>query len=91
MGFGGIFNSFKFELGDSPSEPIRGEAGDQNGDFRREGDSSNFPQRQLFLNYHRTEIETLSANHDHQLLPLPFQNRGFVKVQTKLSSYFIRK
>ena len=46
MGFGGIFNSFKFELGDSPSEPIRGEAGDQNEDFRREGDSSNSPQRQ---------------------------------------------
>ena len=33
MGFGGIFNSFKFEQGRSELEPIRGERGDQNGDF----------------------------------------------------------
>ena len=54
MGFGGIFNSFKFEQGRSELEPIRGERGDQNGDFgfgcegRGGGDSSIFPHVSSF-------------------------------------------
>ena len=71
MGFGGIFNSFKFEQGRSEPEPIRGERGDQNGDFGFGCEAArrgffNFPPRQLFLNYSGHKLKTpTSEDLDH--------------------------
>ena len=72
MGFGGIFNSFKFEQGRSELEPIRGERGGSKWRFwiwlRREGRGGffNFPPRQLFLNYSGHKLKTpTSEDLDH--------------------------